>query len=104
MLTNDDYPELGNFLGCSLHQDWEETADSYRGVVDAELPRWSGPEAWEVASDLDQVLASSITEEELLKWLVDVGCYVTVDAEGYTPRSFLQMVAERLQAHHPRPR
>jgi CdiI immunity protein len=99
MLSEPDFPKLSNFIACSFHQDWEEFADTYRGVVDARLVTLDAPTARLIADEVDALLASTVTEEELATWLDPIAC-VILEAEEYTPRSFVGMIAERIRAKH----
>lgn len=96
-LTRNDYNELRNFIACSFHQDWDDTADTFRGVVDADLPLYDRATAEKIVGEVDALLASPITNEELAKWLELIGCYVILEAEGYTARSFITMIGDRLR-------
>jgi hypothetical protein len=98
LLTRADYHELRNFIACSFHPDWDDTADSYRGVVDLALATLDAPTAQQIARDVDALLASPITNEELARWLERIGCYVILEGEGYTARSFIAMIGERVRA------
>ena len=98
MLTADDYPDLQNFIGCSFHQDWDDTADNFQSVVDQNLARHDAGTIRHMAADIRALLASPITNEELAKWLEAIGCYVILEGEGYTARSFITMIGDRIRA------
>lgn len=99
MITKDEYPKRRNILACWFHMDWDETADTYRGVVDVGLSTLDAASASVIANEIAALLASPVTNEELAKWL-EPFCYVILEGEGYTPRSFVQMVADRIRARN----
>lgn len=103
MLTASDFPHLSNFVGCTFHPDCFEIADTYRGIVDVALAGWGATNARRLATDIGGVLASNVSDDELAQWLEVAGLCVVLDAEGYTARSFLEMIAERIRVHHPQP-
>lgn len=35
MISDAAYPNLRNFVGCTFHQDWDEVAETFRGVAHA---------------------------------------------------------------------
>ena len=40
-----------------------------------------------------------MTDDELASWLGLIGCYVVLEGEGYTARSFIAMIGDRLRPH-----
>ncbi|HSO37221.1 MAG TPA: contact-dependent growth inhibition system immunity protein [Labilithrix sp.] len=97
MIARNEYPKLRNFIACSFHPDWDETAATYQGVVDVDLAGESPVYLRQIAAEIATLLASPVTNEELAKWLELIGCYVILEAEGYTARSFITMIGDRLR-------
>ncbi len=98
MIANSDYPKLYNFLACAFHQDWDETADTYEGVVDIGLAAEPAAYVEQVVRESAALLASSATDQAIAVWLTAMDCCVILEEEGYTPRSFIAMIAERIRA------
>jgi CdiI immunity protein len=98
VLTRNDYNELRNFIACSFHPDWDETAKTYQAVVDVALSTYDMPTAQEIAREVEALLASPITNDELAKWLEVIGCYVILEGENYTARTFITMIGDRIRA------
>lgn len=98
MFSRDQYPKLCNFIACAFHQDFDEVADTLPGVVDANLIDAPAVYVQELAAEAAALLASSVTNEELAKWLET---HVLFEVDGYTPRTFITMISDRLQSHSP---
>lgn len=96
MIADDEYPKLRNFIACAFHPDWDETAATYQGVVDADLAIEAPAYIEQVASDAEALLASPTTNEDLAKWLEKIGCYVILEGQGYTARTFIAMIGDRI--------
>jgi CdiI immunity protein len=101
MIESTDYPKLRNFIACSFHQDWDETAETFQGVVDVDLAAEPAVYVRQIADEIAALLASPVTNEELAKWLEVIGCYVILEGEGYTARSFVRMIGDRIRALGP---
>ena len=98
MIARTEYPKLRNFIACAFHQDWDETADTYQGVVDADLAINPAAALEPIEAEIAALLASPATNEELAEWLTVIGCCVILEGEGYTPRSFITMIGDRIRA------
>ncbi len=99
VLTRKDYNELRNFIACAFHPDWDETAATYPGVVDTQLPMYDPPTARTIVAEAEALLASPMNDDELASWLGLIGCHVVLEGEGYTARSFIAMIGDRLRPH-----
>lgn len=99
MLSDDDYPHLRRFIASSFRPDSFEVAFTYTGIVNVALAGWGPNDALCIDADIDDVLASGASNHEIARWLEDAGLGVVLEAEGYTPRSFLEMIAARLRRH-----
>ncbi len=98
MIASTDYLDLRNFIECTFHQDWDETPGTYEAVVDAALVPESSGHVRKIAADGAALLSSPTTDEDVAGWLTRIGCYAVLEEEGYTPRSFIAMIADRIRA------
>ncbi len=98
MIASTDYLDLRNFIECTFHQDWDETPGTYGTVVDAALVPESPDHVRKIAADGAALLSSPTTDEDVAAWLTAMDCCVVLEEEGYTPRSFIAMIAERIRA------
>lgn len=99
-----DHPDLRTFIARSFAPGCFETAFTYVGMVSVALTDWGPAEALRVDADIDALLGSRASDAELARWLEGAGLSVVIEAEGYTPRSFLEMIAERIRRHTRRQR
>jgi hypothetical protein len=98
MIASTDYPDLQNFIECTFHQDWDETPGTYKAVVDTALTPEPADHVRRIAADGAALLSSPATDQDVAAWLTRIGCYAILEEEGYTPRSFIAMIGERIRA------
>jgi hypothetical protein len=95
--ASDRYPELFQFLGAYLHQDWDldaATADEAVERAIAETPRNLHPA---VEHELDDLLASHPDDRSLRAAVADL-CDYLPSGDGMSDREWLMRVRTRLQA------
>ncbi|MEX0426884.1 contact-dependent growth inhibition system immunity protein [Nocardioides sp. DS6] len=68
-------PNLTQFLGAYLHQDWDlEYRDATDGAID--FARHDDADCVRMAiSEIESLLAAELSEEQLQDWLLGAGCY-----------------------------
>jgi hypothetical protein len=98
MILKDSYPTLANLIGGYLHQDFDINGETVVAVVETALNEENPGYAERLRKDVEDVLASAATESELARWFDTVGLEVLLEPDGFTPRSFLAMVVERIDA------
>ena len=85
-------PMLGQLVGAYFHPDWADDADEDTTVRQflAEAPGSAG-----IATEIDWVLATMSTEDEVRMFLLQLGsCYTPAAGEGGY-RDWLQSIADR---------
>lgn len=91
-------PALDHLMGAYLHQDFDLYGDAPMDAVDAFLqdePDLAQP----LASEIDALLASQPTEQEIERTVFDLGCQVYPD-KGFTGyRPWLAAIADRARRH-----
>jgi hypothetical protein len=96
-MSNQQYPALWQFLGAYLHQDWREEYESpsaaLRDFIAGE-PRF----AVHLATEIEQVLASTADDAALEKGLADLGSFFLPSRAGQNPREWLRGIQEETQS------
>lgn len=91
------YESLGLLLGAYLHQDflleYATPDDAVRGFGESEPHRVPG-----ALAEIDDLLDGDLGEQALGDLLTELGSYYRVEADGYTPRSWLSHVRDLLTA------
>jgi hypothetical protein len=95
---NDNFPNLGEFLGCYFHQDWPCDDESAVAVVERYLREWPSDEVQTVVKEIGLLLEEAKSEEDLRTTVTKLGSYYEVGADGLTYRDWLKSVSERLAA------
>ena len=73
---NQDYPELQQFLACYFNQDWVDDHEKADDVIHYFISESSEDTLLEVQEELDKLMRSGKTEQELENYLFsDIGCY-----------------------------
>ena len=91
-------PALDQMMGAYFHQDWHDEAADVAGVIDLYV---ANEEALAplLPAEIDHVLATCDTEDELKRLVVDqLGGYYLADWDGGTYRGWLQQIADRVRA------
>ena len=87
-------PALDHLMGAYLHQDYDLYGKTPMDAVEAFLndePDLARP----LAAEIDALLASGLTEQEVERRVFDLGCQVYPD-KGYAGyRPWLAVIAER---------
>lgn len=95
---NQDYPELQQFLAGYFNQDWAYDHKSADDVIDFFISDISADVLSEVQSELDRLIMTNKTEQELQDYLfADIGCYYYYLNEWKDARTWLKHVASTLK-------
>ena len=98
MVARHEYPRLRDFIALVFHPDWRKTSRSCIGATDAEISGGASTRLERVASESAALIASRATDEQIARWLGLIGCYVILSREGYTARSFIGLIGDRIRA------
>lgn len=93
---NDNFPNLGEFLGCYFHQDWPCDDESAIAVIERYLSEWPRDEVLAVIEEIGQLLEEVRNEADLRAAVLKLGSYYEVGADGLTYREWLESVSKRL--------
>ena len=93
---HNQYPELWQFFGSHLHQDWVDDYDSWERAIDDAVFNTSHGDIQLVLEQLEQVLALELPAADLAAVLLRLGCnYWPGRNEDY--ESWLGAVAKRVR-------
>jgi hypothetical protein len=104
MLSATGYAYLSDFIARAFPPGCFETAFTCLAVVTVALADWEPDDALRIDADIDLLLASGAGDDELARWLESAGLSVVLETEGYTARSFLEMIAVSIRRHTRRQR
>ncbi|MNT69531.1 hypothetical protein D3C72_2078570 [compost metagenome] len=95
-MTDENFEALSQLLGCYFHQDWpdefEDDAAGIQAIIDFE-PKSQIEKA---AHEIDFILSSNLSEEELRALLVNaVGCYYEPNSQGINYQQWLRIVRDK---------
>ena len=89
---------LGSLLGAYFHQDWDLDSEDEWAVLELFVAREPSLTA-HLPGEIDQVLASRPTENDLRALVVDeLGGYFLADWDGGTYREWLTEIADRVRS------
>jgi len=92
-----DLPNLADFLGTYLNQDWKSDYPNMEAVVD-DFKRGDPPElVADVVDELEILITRSDSDASLGDALEKLGCYLAPEAEGMTNRQWAQWLLHRLK-------
>jgi hypothetical protein len=96
-VSDEDYPELGQFLGGYFHEDHGLYGDTWQEIVDYYVADFGPNSRREAVAELDRLLAANGDDLQLDQALAAVGlAYLLPD--GLDARTWLTAVRDRLAA------
>ncbi|PLR63510.1 hypothetical protein QCBJ_10300 [Pseudomonas sp. QC2] len=99
---NQDYPELQQFLAGYFNQDWVYDHEKADDVIDFFISESSEDTILEVQAELDKLMRSGKTEQELEAYLFsDIGCYYYYLSEWPDGITWLRHVVSTLKSRTP---
>jgi hypothetical protein len=96
-MSMDDYPELTQFLGAYLHQDFLEEFPTAADVVDAFINDEPPDSVQSAAAEIDRLLQDERFLRSPDSVLLDLGCYYDPTAEGWSILGWMRQVGRALR-------
>ncbi|MGY2138838.1 contact-dependent growth inhibition system immunity protein [Pseudomonas reactans] len=99
---NQDYPELQQFLAGYFNQDWVDDHKKADDVIEFFISESSDDTLLEVQEELDKLMRSGKTEQELEDYLFsNIGCYYYYRSEWPDGITWLRHVVSVLKNEPP---
>jgi len=96
-MNEEDFDELGQFFGVYFNQDWPYEASTPEEIIDRYIASHAREKRVRVAELIDAFLEESDDDRVERELFGELGCDYTPDAAGYSPRGWMQHVAQRLR-------
>ena len=93
------YPEIAQFFGGYLHQDWPEDAGSWEAAVDQFLAGESAEHVRRAVADLERLLDERRNDVELSRALDAFGNAYDPTPDGLSLREWLTRVGVRMRGN-----
>lgn len=92
------YPALHLLFGAYFHQDWDLESNGDPWIVVDNYAQHETTSAVAALDEIEQLVDSSSSEQELASLIDLLGCSYSVEADGWTHRAWLAAVAQRIKA------
>ncbi|UCV04242.1 contact-dependent growth inhibition system immunity protein [Dechloromonas denitrificans] len=100
-MTSQKLNALEQLLGSYFHQDWAEEFDSDKSAIQAIIESEPKEQLLAGAHEIDELLGSSLTSDELGEVLINkLGCYFDPATLGLTCEQWLKKVRQEFQHQH----
>lgn len=90
------FPEVAQFLGCYLHQDWNDEFPNWKAAVTAYLAGAVKEDVTKALQELDALASVVETTDDPEELLRQLGCYFDPTSEGMTVRAWLGLLKGEL--------
>ena len=92
-----ELPALTDFVGAYFHQDAGEEGLEFPEIVDEGVKEWNRALLDKHIAEIQRALGMLDLDPKAFT-LMALGCEMDVERDGYTVRSFLEMLLDRMHA------